>query len=98
LIQNPKLNILHDHQLSIQIGRTILNFIVKMPCSVLGCLFKKSNKKKATDYQILNHNFLSKQNHNNIKIQEEEEESEYSFTENLETDKVIIIFQENKNF
>jgi hypothetical protein len=93
LIQNPKLNILHDHQLSIQIGRTILNFIVQMPCTLFGCLFKKSNKKKKDmDYQILNQNFLSKQNHNNIKIQEEEEESECSFTEHLETDKVIILF------
>lgn len=92
LIQNPKLNILQDRPLSIQIGRTILNFNVKLPCSVFGCLFRNSNKElKAIDYQFLNLKSVSRQNHNNIKIQNEEEESEYSFTEELETEKVIFL-------
>jgi len=89
LIQNPKLSVLFDYPLSIQTGRTILNFQIKPPCNIFSCLFKNSNKKqKAIDYQFLNTKCISKQNHNNIKIQNEEEESVYSFSEHLETERV----------
>lgn len=89
MIQNPNLNILNDNPLSIQIGRTIININVKLPCSIFRCLFKKyASKKNLIDYQILNQKFISRQNHNNIKIQNESVDSEYYITDHLETEKV----------
>lgn len=89
LVQNPKLNILNHSPLSIQIGRTILNFTLKPPCGFFRCFSKKSSKNKTLDYQILNNKFVNKENFNNIKIQNETEESDYySITEHLETEKV----------
>lgn len=94
LVQSPCLNILHESPLSIQIGRTVINLAVKQPCGFFKCFFKNSqNKNNSDDYQALNHMHVSRQNHNHIKVQLEEEESEYSITEQLETHKVLRIIR-----
>lgn len=92
LVQSPCLTILHESPLSIQVGRTIINLAVKPPCGFFKCFFKKSkNKNNHNDYQALNQLYVNRKNHNHIKVQLEEEESVYSITEHLDTQKVLII-------
>lgn len=70
LVQVPKLRILKNSSLSIQIGRTMLTFDIKKPFSLFSCFCSQSSQnEKPTDYQALNSKCVNFENCNFIKSQ-----------------------------
>jgi hypothetical protein len=80
LLQNPRLSLLQDFTLPLQIGRTFLTFNVKRPWRLFSCFSSPDKKKvKGLDYQVLNSQKIDLETLNIVKIQnddtiEEEEE------------------------
>jgi len=70
LMQSPKLRILLNNPLTIQIGRTFFCFSVKKPFSLFSCICNSDEKMdKKLDYQIMNREHISFEKSNHIKIQ-----------------------------
>jgi pSer/pThr/pTyr-binding forkhead associated (FHA) protein len=68
MIQNPKMQILSDNVLPIQIGKSFIQFFIKKPFSLFSCFSTNKKKEKGLDYQILNSKNLNFENNNFIKI------------------------------
>jgi hypothetical protein len=59
LIQNPKLSILNDAMLPLQVGRSFIQLSINKPWSLFKCCSNKTKSKKNTDYQVLNSAYVN---------------------------------------
>jgi hypothetical protein len=76
LMQSPRLNILENQTLPVQIGRSYFTFDVKKPFSIFSCLCSSKKCTSNIDYQSLNAKYIFHDKCKNMKIMLDDDEEE----------------------
>ncbi len=83
LVQNPKLPVIKNNILQIQVGRVCFMFSLKATSCIFSCFNSNSSKYKGCDYQTLNAQHVTFEKTNFIKVQ-----NEYSLCADSDTNSI----------
>ena len=100
LMQVPKMRVIRNFSLPVQIGRTMLTFDIKKPFNIFSCFCSAVVKnEKAVDYQMLNSKNINFENCNFIKIQAEsnddQEDDDMDILSSLKAASIKLAIPEN---
>ena len=76
LMQTPKIKILENQSLPVQIGRSYFTFDVKKPFNIFACLCSSKKSLPSIDYQTLNAKSISFDKSQNMKVMPEDDDQE----------------------
>ncbi len=87
LMQTPKIKILENQSLPVQIGRSYFTFDVKKPFSIFACLCSGKKSLPFIDYQTQNAKSISFDKSQNMKVMPEEDDQEELESEECKSNK-----------